>query len=89
MFVPSQPRCAVFWPAIREIACLTRSRSAVNGVAGAPSADAGDGDAIGRRQPIDERVGGPGDRHRAAEADVRLVDAITISRPPVEFSFEL
>ena len=37
-------------------------------------AEAGDGDAIRRRQPIDERVAPPRDRHRAAEADVRLID---------------
>ena len=32
------------------------------------------GDAIGRHQSIDERVGGAGDAHRPAEPDVRLVD---------------
>ena len=37
-------------------------------------ADAGHRNAIRRQQPIDEPVGRPDDRHRAAEADVRLID---------------
>ncbi len=65
---------AIFCPTIRAIACLTRSRSEVNGGRRRADADAGDRDAVRRQQAIDERVGRLGDRHRAAEADVRLID---------------
>ena len=64
----------VFCPTIRAIACLIRARSAVNGVDGAPRpmpATATRSDGASRSM---NALAALRDRHRAAEADVRLID---------------
>ena len=64
----------VFCPTIRAIACLTRARSAVNGVAGAPTpmpATATRSD--GSRRSM-KALAALAIADRAAEADVRLID---------------
>ena len=83
---------ACFWPTIRAIACLTRSRSAVNGVAGAPrpkpaTATRSDGDRRSMnalaawRSPSRRRSGCSAGRRRSRSAGRRSRFRSCCSRP--------
>ena len=83
-------RCVVFCPTIREIACLMRARSVVNGVAGARRRRS-------RRRRCD-RTGCSRSMKALAALAIAIAPpkrmfgwsiAITISRPPIEFSLVL